>query len=193
MYDVIPITTEHDTACGPASLKMLLAYYGTDVELSQLIEECGVSVNGCTGKDILRVGRAHGLDMTAFRMDAEETIKQDRPCICWWKFRHFVVYCGKDANGDPVICNPSRGRYSIDAETFASFYSDVAFFNGEPKDVELTAEENIREGEAFEAGGQTFRALRPIARGERLTPGGNVEIVNLIDLINEQNEESEEM
>ena len=192
MFDIEPVTTEHETACGPASLKMLLDFYGIDVPLETLIEECGVKINGCTGADLLRVGRAHGLDMLAYRMDADEVMRQDRPSICWWKFTHFIVFAGTNEKGEPVICNPSRGRYPIDAQTFASFYSDVAFFNGEPKDVELTAAKNVREGEAFEAGGQTFRALRPIARGERLTSGGNVEIVNLIDLINEQNEESEE-
>lgn len=175
MYDVIPITTEHDTACGPASLKMLLQYYGIEVDLAQLIEECGVSVNGCTGKDILRVGRAHGLDMTAFRMDAEETIKQDRPCICWWKFRHFVVYCGKDDNGEPVICNPSRGRYSIDAESFASFYSDVAFFNGEPKDTPdgWTVKEDIGKGAFFMHGDTVWQAVQAIPKGALAIPRKN--------------------
>ena len=135
MFDVIPVTTDKTTACGPASLKMLLSYYGVDAPLETLIEECGANVYGCTGKDVCRVGRAHGLDMTAWNMDAAEVARQDRPAIIWWRHEHFCVCCGKNDKGDVVICNPSRGRYGIDAGSFASLYSGVAFFNGEPADL----------------------------------------------------------
>ena len=37
MYDITPVTTAHHTACGPACLKMLLAYYGHDAELDDLV------------------------------------------------------------------------------------------------------------------------------------------------------------
>lgn len=132
MYDVIPVMSTKSTVCGPVSLKMLLAYYGVDVELDTLIEECGVKVDGCAASDLLRVGRAHGLDMIAFKMDAEELLRQDRPAIIWWKFQHFMVFCGLNDAGDPVLCNPQRGRYPIDRGTFKALYSEIALFNGEP-------------------------------------------------------------
>ena len=38
MFDILPVTTDHMAACGPACLKMLLAYYGIEVPLDQLID-----------------------------------------------------------------------------------------------------------------------------------------------------------
>ena len=135
MYDVIPVTTKHSTACGPACLKMLLAYYGVNVDLDTLIDECGVRVNGCTGADLLRVGRAHGLDMTAWRMGANELIQQYRPAIVWWKYAHWVVFCGLNEQGEAVICNPSIGRFPIDTESFSKFYTGVSLWNGTPQSL----------------------------------------------------------
>ena len=135
MYDVVPVTSPKATDCGPTCLKMLLAYYGEEVPLDQLIEECHTRLIGCTAKDVMAAGRLHGLDMRAYKMDADELMRQDRPAVIWWMYNHFVVFCGLDADGKVVICNPDRGRYRVSAGTFASFYTRVALFNGEPHDA----------------------------------------------------------
>ena len=138
MYDVKPVTTPHATACGPACLKMLLRYYGQDVDLDTLIAECGVSVNGCTALDLLRVGRAHGLEaFAAYKITTiESLLKQDRPAILGWQYKHYVVFCGVNDKGEPVICNPSSGRYPISAETLARKFSEgVALCVGIPQDL----------------------------------------------------------
>lgn len=135
MYDVIPVTSPRETDCGPTCLKMLLAYYGVDVSLDDLIAECNTSLIGCTAADILRVGRNHGLDMLAFEEDAEDVMMQDRPAIVWWMYNHFVVFCGLDDDGKVVVCNPDRGRYRVSKGVFKSFYTRVALCNGRPEDL----------------------------------------------------------
>lgn len=136
MYDVKPVTSDKEMDCGASCLKMLLAYYGIDVPLETLIEECHTRVNGCTLKDVMLAARAHGLaDAKAYKMDAEELIQQDRPAIIWWRYYHFCIFCGKNEKGEPVIINPDRGRYPIDTGTFKSLYSGIALFNGEPVTV----------------------------------------------------------
>lgn len=135
MYDVKAVTTEHQTACGAASLKMLLDYYGKSVTLYELIAECGVKITGCTGKDIMVTGNKHGLDLHSWRMDAEALLIQDRPAIIWWRHRHWVVFCGLNDAGEPVIANPSSGRYAIPVSTFNERYSEIAIFNGRPDDL----------------------------------------------------------
>lgn len=136
MYDVKPVTTAHKTACGPACLKMLLKYYGREADLQTLIEECGVNVPGCTAKDLLRVGRAHGLeDISSWKTDAEAVFRQDRPAILWWRYAHFVVYCGLDEKDEPVICNPSSGRFSISRDAFKRLFSGVSVCVGAPHDI----------------------------------------------------------
>ena len=135
MYDVTHYTTDKSTTCGPTCLQMLLNYYGITVDQKTLTEECGVDVTGCSAADLMRVGRLHGLDMVAFQMDAGELIRQDRPAIIWWKYSHWVVFAGKNEAGDVVLCNPSMGRYPIDAGTFAALYGGVSLWNGEPHDL----------------------------------------------------------
>ena len=136
MYDVTPVTSRKQVDCGATCMKMLLNYYGQDAELKDLILECKTRLIGCSAGDLKRVGNAHGLDMIAYQMDAAELIRQDRPAIVWWKFGHWCVCCGRDEDGNVVICNPDRGQYRMKADTFASFYSGVALFNGEPVDAE---------------------------------------------------------
>lgn len=141
MFDVRPYTCDKDTACGPTCLRMLLDYYGTVVDLDTLIRECGVDVAGCSGKDIKRVGNAHGLDILVYKMDAEELIQQDRPAIIWWKYSHWIVFAGLDDAGQVVICNPGLGRYGIDKGTFKSLYSGVSLWNGDPQPLPEEAAE----------------------------------------------------
>ena len=191
MFDVLPITTDHATVCGPTCLKMLLNYYGIDVPMEELIAECGVGVTGVTASVLLRVGRAHGLDMKSYRESAQDAMMQDRPAILWWRYTHFVVYCGLNEQGEPVICNPSSGRFPISRDAFSRFFSEIALTNGETADYVPRAKENREAGAVFTQDTATYRALRPIARGEKLIPGANCETVNLIDLLNEQKKESE--
>ena len=182
MYDVKPVTSKGELDCGPACLKMLLDWYGIDVPLDQLTEECGVKLDGCSAADLLRVGRAHGLDMTAWRMDADEVARQDRPSIVWWRYQHFCVCCGSADDGRVAICNPIRGRYRMGADTFASLYSGVVLFAGEPAD--RGAEDNVDAGALFAWGGVMWRAIVSIARGERIVPGSNAEAVSVADVLN---------
>ena len=140
MFDVKPITSARPTDCGATCLAMLLAYYGTEVPLDELVRECNTRVIGCTAADIKRAGSAHGMDVTAWEMDAEDVVRQDRPSIIWWKFGHWCVCCGMDDAGQVVICNPDRGRYRMSEGNFRALYSGVALFNGEPQDLPEEAE-----------------------------------------------------
>ena len=140
MFDVIPVTSPNPTDCGATCLKMLLAYYGQDVPLDELIRECNTRIVGCTGKDLMRAGRKYGLDMTAWKMDGDEVARQDRPAIIWWKYSHWCVCCGQDDEGKVVICNPDRGRYRMSMDTFLSFYTGIALFNGTPSDLPAAGE-----------------------------------------------------
>lgn len=132
MYDILPVTSDKPLDCGATCLKMLLAYYGHDVDLMNLIPECNTRIIGCTAGDLKRVGNAHGLDVHVYRMGVDDLLKQDRPAIIHWKHDHWCIYCGNDGNGKVVICNPDRGRYRMDKSIFATMYSDVALFNGKP-------------------------------------------------------------
>ena len=133
----IPFTSQPmETACGPASLKMLLGYYGIDVALNTLISDCHVSVDGCTAGDLIRAAKAHGMDgAAAFRADAASVLRQDRPAILLWRGSHFLVYGGLNDQDEPVLYNPGRGVYAIDRGTFSVMYSGILLSNGTPADI----------------------------------------------------------
>lgn len=149
VFDVKPIVSTVPYDCGAVCLKMLLDYYGKDVDLETLYKDCNITVGGCTGADIMRAGRKYGLDMKAWAekgckitpsVDAKtidvDTLKEDRPAIIWWKYNHFCILCGvDDETGKVVICNPNRGRYSVSKSLFNAFYTKVSITNGEPKEL----------------------------------------------------------
>ena len=135
MFDIKPITSDKPTDCGATCLKMLLSYYDQDVDLDQLIIECNTKIIGCTAKDLMEAGKLHGLDMKAYKTDVDGILEADRPAIIWWKYGHWVVYCGLDDDGRVVVCNPDLGRYPMSRGIFKMFYTEVALFNGEPQDL----------------------------------------------------------
>lgn len=135
MFDVPVYTSERPTDCGATCLKMLLEFYGKVVDLDELNRELNTRLTGCTLADLKRVSIIHGLDPYLYQMDAEELLRQDRPGIIWWKFNHFVVFCGLNDAGDPVINNPDRGQYRIPINTFKTMYSEMGIWNGDPQDL----------------------------------------------------------
>ncbi len=146
MFDVKPVTSPKENDCGATCLKMLLAYHDIDLPLEQLVKECNTKFIGCTGLDIMRTARLHGLgDIKAYKMDAAELVEQDRPAIIHWKHAHWCVFCGKGDDGEPVICNPDRGRYRVKYGSFKIFYGGVAIFNGEPHDIDSDLDEEVEE------------------------------------------------
>ena len=186
MFDVTPITSAKELDCGPTCLKMLLGWYGIDVPLDQLIDECGTRAVGCSGADLLRAARLHGLgEVMAFKMDADELMRQDRPAIIHWKFRHWCVFAGCDTDGRVAVCNPDRGRFRMDPGTFAALYTGVAIFNGDPVDLLPTSETNHAAGEVFEQAGNLWRAVTAIVRGEQIREGINATRLTVADILQE--------
>lgn len=138
MFDVEPIMSKQASDCGSVCLSMLLTYYNIEINPDIVYKQCNVSAaNGCTAKDILKCGRDYGLDMKAFKMDAEDVIIQDRPSIVWCDNDHMCICGGVDPSGRVVVCDPTYGRHLVKKQTFKNHYSGVALFNGEPADLEV--------------------------------------------------------
>lgn len=190
MFDIKLTTTRHTTACGPACLKMLLDYYGVEVPLETLIEECGITVNGCSVATLKRVAQAHGLDASIWKEPPGDVLTQDRPGIVWWRYTHYVVYGGLNDKGEPVLFNPSRGRYAIDAGTFAVMATGiedgtcVVLSIGKPLNLVCRAETDYQAREVFTVGDRIFVAKEIIAKGETIAPGVNCEETTTADMIN---------
>lgn len=148
MFDVKETTSRASTDCGAACMVSFLAYYGKEVNIDETRKECA-KIYGSTGKDLCVCGRKRGLNMIPWKegwvtwLDGKEDgeacdvpiFEQDRPAICLWQKRHWIIYCGMDDKnpGRVIIMDPARGRYSIRKSLFDSWYSGVFITNGIPE------------------------------------------------------------
>jgi NHLM bacteriocin system ABC transporter peptidase/ATP-binding protein len=134
----VPIVMQMEMLeCGAASLTMILAYYGNWAPLEQVRRDCGVSRDGSNALNVIKAGRAYGLESNGKRGEPSDLMNAPLPCILHWKFNHFVVLTkltGKYA----YINDPAVGAVKM---KFADF--DKAFTG-----IYLTFEktENFKEG-----------------------------------------------
>ena len=110
--------------CGAASLGMVLAYHKKWLPLEQLRKDCGVSIDGCSAKQLLQAGRGYGMKAMAYRLEPDD-LDGLAPAIIHWDFNHFVVYCGH--RGDTFYINdPARGKKQVPREDFSKSFTGIA-------------------------------------------------------------------
>ncbi|SEO66437.1 ATP-binding cassette domain-containing protein [Amycolatopsis saalfeldensis] len=111
--------------CGPACLGILLAHRGTPVPAARLRAECGVSRDGTTAADLLRVGAGHGLAGRGLRIREGDPLPALRslplPAVVLLHGNHFAVLEAVD--GGAVVNDPARGR---DRRTSAQFRAEFS-------------------------------------------------------------------
>lgn len=120
------------TECGAACLAMVLAYYGSNVPLSELREACGVSRDGASALAVRNAARAYGLDVQALRIEVDDLASVAGPAIMHWNLNHFVVL--EDATrAHADIVDPALGRRRVQAsEVRESFSGIVLLFEPGP-------------------------------------------------------------
>ena len=140
-YVRVPVVMQMEAVeCGAASLAMILAYYGKWITLERARDDCGISRDGSSARDILRAGRAHGLEVQGFRQNVESLCKDGQfPCIVHWEGDHFIVLDGIK-NGKAYINDPSRGFINMPLEEFEQGYTGICL--------------NLKPGENFEMSGR---------------------------------------
>ena len=111
--------------CGAASLTMIMHYYRKFITLEQARNDCGVSQDGSSAKNILLAARSYGMKAQGWRIEPESLRDEGPfPCIIHWGFNHFVVLCGFRGKR-AVINDPARGRVTVDWEEFDREYTGV--------------------------------------------------------------------
>ncbi|MCY4037456.1 MAG: cysteine peptidase family C39 domain-containing protein [bacterium] len=114
----------HATECGAACLGILLAHHGRHVSTEELRVACRVTRDGASASDIVAAGRAYGLTLTGWRMEADALSDLEGPAILFWEFNHFVVLEGI-RGGRYYLNDPANGRRSVSAQTIDRAFTGV--------------------------------------------------------------------
>ena len=129
----VPFVPQMELAeCGAACLTMILRFHGCFVPLAEMRAACGISRDGASVAALGRAARSYGLEVQAYRLEAEALDQVALPAILHWQGYHFVVLEAVDRKGGR-ICDPQRGRCRLTwAELRADFSGVVLSFSAGP-------------------------------------------------------------
>lgn len=144
-YSVPSVLQMEKTECGAASLSMILKYYGKNISLEQLRDECGIGRNGCSTSKLLKVAKDHGLEPKAYQLTMQELYKLKPPLIIYWNQEHFLVYEGSSSNNQEFYLNdPAIGPRIVGSDEFLLSFSNIAIdFKNSKVKKKSTNNENL--------------------------------------------------
>ena len=123
----VPFVPQQKDTCGPASLAMVLAFWGHPGQHDALARELrAVELRGVAGSRLRDAASARGMQAWAFEGDAGHLrgmIAKGRPVIVAWdmgnKRMHNVVVVGSDEKGF-IVHDPAFGASRhVETELFA--------------------------------------------------------------------------
>ena len=157
------IMQQEAVECGAACLAMVLAYHRKWLPLERVREDCGVSRDGSSAKNMVAAARRYGLDAQGYRLEPEELRNVQMPCILHWNFNHFVVLRGFRGN-KAYINDPGLGEQAVSMAEFDRAFTGIVLV--------------FKPTEAFQPEGKAPSVLRFIR--QRLHGSGTVFVFILL-------------
>lgn len=121
---------QHDNNdCGPASLKMIIKYYGKDIPINTLRDLCQIKREGVSLLGIQKAAIKLGFNCLIVKsyigkndksLDLPEFTDLPLPNIVHWNNTHFVVVY-KIKNNSVYLADPSRGKIELELDTFKNY------------------------------------------------------------------------
>ena len=151
--------------CGPASLAMIVRYYGREPDIERLRDLCALGKTGVSLLGISKAAEEIGLKTIGGRVSLDTLVEEaPLPCIAHWDQSHFVVIdrvAGRRGGDYTIhIADPGKGLRSLDRKTFCDHWVSTVT-GGEERGIVLLLEPT----EAFYA---------PEEDGERRGKRGNL-------------------
>lgn len=132
--------SEH-SECGITSVTMILNYFGINVSLNSLRDKYGVPKGGNTLFHLKSILHEFGISSAGYKVEDVEFFKENnRPCILFWDYRHYVVF-EKITWNKIIIVDPAQGRKKYSYKEFWEHFSKMVLF---PLDVDESITKNIK-------------------------------------------------
>lgn len=130
--------------CGPASLAMIVRYYGREPDIERLRDLCALGKTGVSLLGISKAAEEIGLKTIGGRVSLDTLVEEaPLPCIAHWDQSHFVVIdrVTRRRGGDYTIhiADPGKGLRSLDRKTFCDHWVSTVT-GGEERGIVLLLE-----------------------------------------------------
>lgn len=126
-----PFTKQNDLKdCGPASLSMIIKYYGGYISLEQLNQLIKTDKNGSNAYNIIEAAKKLGFDATGLKIPLQDLNTIVVPFIAYTiidnSYSHFIVVYQIDyKNKLLIIGDPSKKVYKVSFDYFNSIYQNI--------------------------------------------------------------------
>lgn len=156
----IPIIRQAEAAeCGLASVAMVAAFHGHDVDIATMRRRFALSMKGVTLRTIIDIAGGIGMSGRPIRCEPNEIADLRLPAILHWRMNHFVVVCAANRRRI-IIHDPALGRVTVPAEAVRSKFTGVALELTPNDSFTRVRERNpLKLSSLFSLGGGVSRAL----------------------------------
>lgn len=122
----LPIFLQTEMAeCGLASLAMIAAFHGHNVDLNGLRQRFALSLKGATLSHLIAIAGSLHLSCRPLRLELAHLEQLALPCILHWDLNHFVVLKSVDRKS-AVIHDPAFGERKLSPTQVSQHFSGVA-------------------------------------------------------------------
>lgn len=120
MQNKIKFVHQHESIdCGPACLTMVSNFHGLHYTLSEVKKKCAITRMGVSVQDIVKGGKALGLETVPLRLSIEQLQEIPLPAILFWKQDHFLVLYKikqKADNTSYYVADPAYGKAILETD-----------------------------------------------------------------------------
>jgi len=122
----VPVLLQTEAAeCALACLAMVVAAHGHRTDLATLRQRFSLSLKGATMADLVRMAGELRFNPRAVRVDPEQLVQLDLPCVLHWNLNHFVVLT--EVKGATVtLHDPARGVVRMKLDELSRHFTGVA-------------------------------------------------------------------
>lgn len=122
----LPLTMQTESSeCGVACLAMVASYHGQRRDLIGLRTTLQTSAKGATVKDLVGYAGQLGMAGRALRLELDDIVQLQTPCILHWDLNHFVVLKKAGRRG-LTLHDPAAGVRKVDWKEASRHFTGVA-------------------------------------------------------------------